>query len=103
MDWSACVVAAAWTGLTAVFGIGWMRCGNGHWRWRKNGTPCAPNAPIYGLLALACGCSAVLFWTLGFTHIAPSTVAQYMNRTLGEAPLILALAAVAMIRRPWDG
>ena len=103
MDWSGLLIASLWTGLFAVFGFGWLRCGNGHWRWRKTGKECTPNAPIYGMLALACGCSAVLFWTLGIAHIGPSWVARYMNRTLGELPMILTLAAVAFIRRPWDG
>jgi hypothetical protein len=114
MDWSAYLVAVAWTGLFGVFGYGWLRCGNGHWRWRWL-RRCAgwdepqplpdpsPNSPIYGLLALATLFSAALFWILGGASIGPSSVARYMNRTLGEAPLILALTGVAVIRKPWKG
>lgn len=103
MDWSAFLVASCWTALAAVYGWGWLRCGNGHWRWRAAGKAPTENAPIYGLLALACGCSALLFWWLAVGQVGPSWVARFLNRTLGEMPLILALTAVAAIRRPWKG
>jgi hypothetical protein len=112
MDWSAALIALAWTALTLTFLYGWLRSGNGHWRWKwlqhlthriSVTEEVNANAPIYGLIALACACSAVLYTILTFTRIAPSAAAMFLSRGLGQAPLILTFIAVAIIRRPWSG
>ena len=113
MDWSALAIAAAWASLAGVFGFGWLRCGNGHWRWAwlrrlahwQEGDPIpdpSPNAPLFGLIALGC-----LLSTVRFAYLTAGTAAltqgRFLNRMLGELPWILLFVAVAVIRKPWGG
>jgi hypothetical protein len=113
MDVSAFLIMLAWAGLAGVFGYGWLRCGNGHWRWSwlrtltrrfSASTEMSPNAPIYGLIAVGCLSSTVLYFIIAFKLLALGMGTAYLNRTLGELVMILVFVGVAVIRKPWgDG
>lgn len=100
-DPAALALITWWAALAAAFSIGWLRCGNGHWRWRQATEPCAANAPLFGIIALAC-ITSLAWYTFVAEWNLPATGRIWAYRGLREIPLLGVFTAVALIRRPWQ-
>jgi hypothetical protein len=97
MDCGALAIGTAWLVLAALFGYGWLRGGNGAWRWRQHRDAYSSNAPLFGMMAL-------VFLIQGFFFLA-ILLGTHWDRTdsrlIQTVPLLTLFALVAVLRRPW--
>jgi CHASE2 domain-containing sensor protein len=93
--WQPVALCAAWAGLAVVFGWAWLRGGNGAWRWRSRVHD--PNAPLFGLIAVAC-LTGVGWYAYLIGHRPPSSSTVALYRVVREVPLLGVFLTVALVR-----
>lgn len=101
MDWFGLILSFDWLVLAAVFGWGWLRGGNGAWRWLGKDHPTNPNTPLFGAMSFVFLISFGWMLYSATYHGALGAPGRINNRLYHELPLHVLFWLIAAVRRPW--
>jgi hypothetical protein len=101
MQFEALSLGTAWLAVALIFGFGWLRGGNGSWRWTQDRTRLLPDSPLFGLISFASAVQAFYYLYRAFDFHVGSDPQRVFGWYMTSVPLIATFVAVAIIRRPW--
>ena len=94
-------LGTAWLAVALIFGFGWLRGGNGSWRWKQDHTRLHPDSPLFGLISFASGVQVFNYLYRALDFHAGSDSQRVFGWYMTSVPMIATFIAVAIIRRPW--